>query len=68
MKLVEIAKFQNPIGAEIARGRLQAAGIDAVLFDHGFASALGGAFTPSRLMVPESTEAAARAILEEAAE
>jgi hypothetical protein len=32
MALVEIAMFQNPIAAEVARGRLASEGIESMLF------------------------------------
>ncbi|MDT7934329.1 MAG: DUF2007 domain-containing protein [Sphingomonadaceae bacterium] len=65
MALVEVARFQNPIEAELARSALEAAGLDAVLFDGGVSSAYAGALalTPSRLMTPREQEQAARALL-----
>ena len=67
--LVELADFMNPIEAEMARGALAAAGIEARLFDAGVSSTYGGALAlaPTRLLVPEADEAAARAILDWAA-
>lgn len=68
MSLVEIATFSNPIEAELARGALEAAGIEAVLFDRGVSAAYAGALNlaPARLMVPREVERAARALLETA--
>ena len=65
MALVELAIFQNPVAAEVARGRLAAEGIETVLFGGGLASLGLGSMSPARLMVEESDAAAARAILAE---
>jgi hypothetical protein len=65
MALVELALFQNPIAAEVARGRLESEGIEAVLFGSGLASLGLGAMSPARLMVDESDREAAEAILAE---
>jgi hypothetical protein len=65
MPLVEVAMFQNPIAAEVARGRLAADGIESVLFGGGLASLGLGSMTPARLMVEEADRAAAAAILAE---
>ena len=61
--LTEIARFHDPIAAEIARGALVAAGIDAVLLDRAASAAYAGALLPSRLMVEERDAAAARALI-----
>jgi len=63
MALVEIAIFQDNIAAEIVRGRLEAEGIAAVLFDAGLSSLGFGAMTPARLMVDESDQEAAERLL-----
>lgn len=63
MALVEIAMFQDGIAAEIVRGRLEAEGIAAVLFDAGLSSLGLGAMTPARLMVDESDRDAAERLL-----
>jgi len=63
MALVEIASFQDGIAAEIVRGRLEAEGIAAILFDAGLSSLGLGAMTPARLMVDESDRAAAERVL-----
>ncbi len=65
MALVEIASFQNPIAAEVARARLASDGIEAVLFGGGLASLGLGAMSPARLMVDESDRSEAEAILSE---
>ncbi len=65
MALVELAMFQNPVAAEVARGRLASEGIEAVLFGGGLASLGLGSMSPARLMVEEEDQAAAEAILAE---
>jgi hypothetical protein len=65
MALVELALFQNPIAAEVARGRLASEGIETVLFGGGLASLGLGSMSPARLMVDERDLAAARTILAE---
>ncbi len=49
--------------AEIARARLETAGIDAVLFDAGIASVIGSGLSGVRLMVDADDVDAARALL-----
>jgi hypothetical protein len=61
--LVELAVFQSGIEAELARGRLAADGIEAILFDAGLSSLGIGAMTPVRLMVDEDDAPAARRLL-----
>lgn len=65
MMLVELATFQNPVAAEVARGRLASEGIEAVLFGGGLASLGLGSMSPARLMVDEAHCLAAEAILAE---
>ena len=65
MALVELAVFHSPLGAEMARRRLAADGIDAVLFDGGLSSLGLGMMAPARLMVDEGDVEDARAILAE---
>lgn len=65
MALVELAMFQNPVAAEVARGRLASEGIESVLFGGGLASLGLGSMSPARIMVDEGDLAAARAILAE---
>jgi hypothetical protein len=59
MALVEIDSFPDRIIAEIARGRLAAEGIEAVLFDGGVAGLGLGGLLPARLMVDEADKALA---------
>lgn len=65
MALVELAMFQDPIAAEVARGRLASEGIDTILFGGGVASLGLGSMVPARLMVDEGDLEAAEAILAE---
>ena len=53
MGLVELARFDNRIQAELARLNLESEGIDAVLFDSEMASFGFGPMMPIRLMVLE---------------
>ena len=63
MSLVELARFDNRIEAEVARLNLEAEGIDAVLFDAEFSHFYGGWFLPIRLMVLDEQLEDARAVL-----
>lgn len=65
MALVVVETLFDRIAGEIARGRLEAAGIDAVLFDGGIASVIGGGISGVRVMVDAVDEPAARALLAE---
>ena len=65
MSLVELARFDNRIEAELARLNLGAEGIEAVLFDAEMNSFGWGPLMPIRLMVIEEDVEAARAILAE---
>lgn len=67
MALVCIDTLFSPVEAEIARARLEAAGIEAVLFDAGIASLIGPGVSGIRLMVVDSDELRARAALTPAA-
>ncbi len=62
-RLREAARLHDVALAEILAGRLRAAGIDAQLFDAGFAGLLGGGQPGIRLMVPAADLAAARALI-----
>lgn len=53
MSLVELARFDNRIEAELARLNLEADGIEAVLFDAEMSSFGWGPMMPIRLMVLE---------------
>lgn len=61
--LVELVTVNDVPLASILRGRLQADGIDAELFDLGFSGLLGGGFPGIRLMVPADDAARARRLL-----
>jgi len=61
--LVQIARLDSRIAAEIVRGRLESEGIPAMLFDDGLASLGIGSLTPVRLMVDEEDESSANALL-----
>lgn len=63
MSLVELARFQNRIEAELARLNLEAEGIDALLFGAETGSLGLGPMMPVRLMVlEEDLEDARRAL------
>ena len=61
MPLVELARFDNRIEAELARLNLGSEGIEAVLFDAGTNSF--GPMMPVRLMVLDEELAEARRLL-----
>jgi hypothetical protein len=63
MSLACVDTLYSPVEAEIMRGRLEAAGIPAILFDAGIASLIGPGVSGLRLMVEESDLALARAEL-----
>jgi len=66
MALVEIARFYNSFEAGVVQSRLDADGIDSVLFDTEMSLQAMGVAIPIRLMVDEDDEAAARAIIAQA--
>ncbi len=63
MALVVVETLFDRVAGEIARGRLEAAGIAAALFDGGIASIIGSGVSGVRLMVDADDEAAAKALL-----
>ena len=63
MSLVEAARFDNRIEAELARLNLAAEDIEAVLFDADMNSFGWGPMMPVRLMVLEEDLAAAQRLL-----
>lgn len=63
--LIVVATLYDRVAAEIARGRLEAAGIGAIVFDGGIASVIGPGVSGVRLMVEASDEDDARALLED---
>lgn len=64
MALTELRRFDSRIEAEIVRGKLQAGGVHAILFDDGLSSLGIGSLTPVRLMVDEAEREEAEALLE----
>ncbi len=63
--LVELARFGNRIEAELARLRLQADGIEAILFDAEMNSFGWGPMMPVRLMVLDEDRDIAERLLAE---
>ncbi len=63
MALACVDTLYSPVEAEIARARLAAAGIEAVLFDAGIASLIGPGVSGIRLMVLAEDAARAGAVL-----
>jgi Putative prokaryotic signal transducing protein len=63
MPLVTLETLFDPMAAEIMRMRLEAGGIEAVVFDAGIVSLIGAGLSGVRLMVLDEDEAAARALL-----
>lgn len=67
MSLFELARFANAHEAELARGRLESAGIHAFCFDGGMNIGEGiGFLIPVRLMVLDEDRGEAAAILGDA--
>ena len=63
--LVEAARFNSRVEADLARLLLESEGIDAVLFDTEINYFYGGLFMPVRLMVLDEDFKLARRLLEE---
>jgi hypothetical protein len=63
LSLVEYKTYYDRFEAEIICGRLRSEGIDALVFDGGFAASHGGAL-PVRLMVLEEDLTSVGRILE----
>ena len=63
MALVELARFDNRIEAELARMHLEAEGLTAVLFDAEMNSFGWGPLMPVRLMVLDEDRQAAEDLL-----
>ncbi len=63
MSLITLETIFSPIEAEVKRATLDAAGIEAVLFDAGIASLIGSGLSGVRLMVLDEDADAARAVL-----
>ena len=66
--LVEAARFNSRIEADLARLYLQSEGVEAVLFDAEINSSYGGLFMPVRLMVVDEDVELARRLLSENAD
>ena len=65
MALVELARFQTKVEADLARLLLEAEGFSPVLFDEGMNYIGLGSIMPIRLMVHEEEYAEAAAVLAE---
>lgn len=63
MGLVEVARFQTRVEADVARRRLEAEDIESVLFDAAMNSFGWGPIMPVRLMALEEDAGAARDLL-----
>ncbi|MEJ7776603.1 MAG: DUF2007 domain-containing protein [Sphingomicrobium sp.] len=61
--LVELARFQTRVEADLARLKLESEGVDAVLFDAETSSVGWGPMMPVRLMVLDEDLAQAEALL-----
>lgn len=66
MALVELGRYYNSLEAGIVRGRLEASGIEAIMFDFNMTLEGVGFLIPVRLMVDEDDLAQARRVLSEA--
>jgi hypothetical protein len=67
MPLVTLETIFDPVAAELMRLRLEAGGIDAVLFDNGIVSLIGAGLSGVRVMVLDVDETDARRLLAEPA-
>ena len=65
MALVEFARFQTKVEADLARLLLEAEGFEAMLFDEGMNYIGLGSIMPIRLMVVEEEYEPAAALLAE---
>jgi hypothetical protein len=63
MALICLKIFYDRGEAELVKCRLEAGGIESVLFDDGIASLIGGGVSGVRVMVLDEDEAEARALL-----
>lgn len=68
MPLATLCTLFDRQEAEIVRARLEAGGIESVLFDAGIASLIGPGLSGVRVMVHGDDEAAARALIASARE
>ncbi len=65
MALVELARFQTKVEADLARLLLEAEGLEVMLFDEGMNYIGLGSIMPIRLMVLEQEHDAAASLLAE---
>jgi len=65
--MVEVARFENPVEAQMAKGMLESAGIECELSGENANVLIQSAFE-SQLQVKAEDEAAARELLEQAGE
>ena len=65
MALVELARFDSRVEADLARLRLESEGVDAILFDAEMNSFGWGPMMPVRLMVLEDDRDLAEQLLAE---
>lgn len=63
--LVEVARFDTPIRAELARMFIESYGVNALVFDGNLYNNSEGALIGVRLMVPEDEVEEAREALRE---
>ena len=63
--LVEAARYDSRVEADLARLYLDSEGVESVLFDSEINSSYGGLFMPVRLMVLDEDLAQARRLLAE---
>ena len=63
--IVEAARYNSRVEADLARLYLESEGVDAVLFDAEINSFYGGLFMPVRLMVLDEDLGLARRLLAE---
>ena len=62
--LVEAARYNSRVEADLARLYLESEGVESVLFDSEINSFYGGLFMPVRLMVLDEDVERARRLLE----
>lgn len=65
--LVEAARYNSRVEADLARLFLESEGVESVLFDSEINSSYGGLFMPVRVMVLDEDLAEARRLLAEKA-
>ena len=63
--IVEAARYNSRVEADLARLYLDSEGVESVLFDSEINSSYGGLFMPVRLMVLDEDLAQARRLLAE---